>query len=121
MHLPTQKISGELSHVLVRLIGSNHPTFEDMQRLADSDKTLLNKIIRVSKIDDRLMLPTPERSEEDQQWNRFQVLVGEMQAGNNATELVKELKGLLLKMAHSNRLPRRQVHDILLDLTALGH
>jgi hypothetical protein len=121
LHLPTQKISGELSHVLAKLIGSSNPTFEDMQRLADADKTLLNKIIRTSKIDDRLMLPTPERSEEEQQWNRFQVLVGETHAGNNSPELIKELKGLLLKMAHTNRLPKGQVREILLDLTAMGH
>ena len=120
-HLPTQKISKPLAHILVKLIGTDHPSFEDMQKLEDNDKSLLNRIIKHSKIDDRLMLPTPERSEEDQQWNRFQVLVGEMQAGNNSPELVKELKGLLLKMAHTNRLPKGQVREILLDLTAMGH
>ena len=74
-----------------------------------------------TKIDDRLMLPTPERTEEEQEWNRFQVLVGETHAGNNSPELIKELKGLLLKMAHTNRLPKGQVREILMDLTAMGH
>lgn len=120
-HLPTQKISKPLSIILIKLIGNDNPSFEDMQKLEDNDKSLLNKIIKHSRIDDRLMLPTPERTEEEQEWNRFQVLVGEMQAGNNSPELVKELKGLLLKMAHTNRLPKGQVREILLDLTAMGH
>ena len=120
-HLPTQKISKHLATVLLKLIGNDHPSFEDMQRLADSDKALMNKIIKNTKIDDRLMLPTPERTEEEQEWNRFQVLVGETHAGNNSPELIKELKGLLLKMAHTNRLPKGQVREILMDLTAMGH
>jgi hypothetical protein len=36
-------------------------------------------------------------------------------------QLIKELKGLLLKMAHTNRLPKGQVREILMDLTAMGH
>ena len=120
-HLPTQKISKHLATVLLKLIGNDHPSFEDMQKLADNDRALMNKIIKNTKIDDRLMLPTPERTEEEQEWNRFQVLVGETHAGNNSPELIKELKGLLLKMAHTNRLPKGQVREILMDLTAMGH
>jgi hypothetical protein len=120
-HLPTQKVSTQLATVLLKLIGNDHPTFEDMQKLADNDRALMNKIIKNTKIDDRLMLPTPERTEEEQEWNRFQVLVGETHAGNNSPELIKELKGLLLKMAHTNRLPKGQVREILMDLTAMGH
>jgi hypothetical protein len=120
-HLPTQKISKPLAVVLIKLVGTDHPSFEDMQKLEDDDKALMNKIIKSTKIDDRLMLPTPERTHEEQEWNRFQILVGQIQAGNNADGIVKELKGLLLRMAHSNRLPKRQVREILLDITSLGH
>ena len=119
--LPTQKINKPLAIVLLKLVGTDHPSFEDMQKLEDGDKALMNKIIKATKIDDRLMLPTPERSQEEQEWNRFQILVGEIQAGNNADGVVKELKGLLLRMSNSNRLPKRQVREILLDLTSLGH
>ena len=120
-HIPTQKISKALAVVLIKLIGTDHPSFEDMQNLEDNDKSLMNKIIKATKIDDRIMLPTPKRTNDEKDWNRFQILVGEIQAGNNADGVVKELKGLLLRMSHSNRLPKRQVREILLDLTSLGH
>ena len=120
-HLPTQKVSKPLAVILIKLIGTDHPSFEDMQKLENHEKSLINKIIKATKIDDRLMLPTPERTQEEQEWNRFQILVGEIQAGNNADGIVKELKGLLLRLAHSNRSPKRQVREILLDLTSLGH
>ena len=120
-HIPTQKISKALAVVLIKLIGTDHPSFEDMQKLEDNDKALMNKIIKATKIDDRLMLPTPERTKDEQEWNRFQIIVGEIQAGNNADEIVKELKKLLLRFADSNRLPKREIREILLDLTSLGH
>ena len=120
-HIPSQKVSKPLATVLIKLIGTNHPSFEDMQRLEDSDRALMNKIVKSCKIDDRLLLPTPDRTQDEQDWNRFQILVGESQAGNTSPEIIKQLKQMLIKLSHAKKLPKGQVHEILMDLTAMGH
>jgi hypothetical protein len=48
------------------------------------------------------------------------LLRGEILAGNDSPELIKEFKSLLLKMSNSGQLPVAQVYRILGDLLALG-
>jgi len=58
---------------------------------------------------------------EQQDNHRFEVLKGEINAGNDNKEMIKEFKLLLLKFIHKNKLPRRQAQEILIDLVALGY
>ena len=48
--------------------------------------------------------------------NRYNVLRGQIVAGNDNRELIKEFKKLLLEMSDKKLLPRRQVSDILIDI-----
>jgi hypothetical protein len=119
--IPTQAIGGKLKKVLMTLTGSGSPSFEEINDLSDTDKSLLNKVVKKAKIDQRLLVPTPDKTKEEQDFNRLQILSGEITAGNNAPQLVKELKILLMKMKNSGRLPRRQANEIMEDLLSLGY
>ena len=52
--------------------------------------------------------------------DHFNILKGEISAGNNNKELVKEFKLMLLKFVHEGRVPKRIAHEILIELAAQG-
>ena len=62
------------------------------------ERELLSNIAQKAGIDDRLKIPTPKLSKEQADINRFYVLQGELGAGNDAKELIKELKLLIVKL-----------------------
>lgn len=119
--LPRQAIGGKLKNVLIKLTGTGSPSFEDINELTTHEKEILNKVVKHCKIDQRLLVPTPDKTKEEQDMNRLQILSGEITAGNNAPQLVKELKTLLLRLKNSGRIPKREAHEIMEDLLTLGY
>jgi len=119
--LPTQPISSKLKNVLITLTGTGNPTFDDINSLDEHEKNLLNKIVKHTKINDRLLVPTPNRSKEEQDYVRFQILAGELRSGNNNPTLIRELKTILLRLKNSGRIPKKHAHEILEDLLSLGY
>jgi len=67
------------------------------------------------------MLPAPNKTKEEEEFNRFQILKGQILAGNDSKELIKEFKVMLLKFIHNGKVPRGQGMEIVCDLMALGH
>jgi len=119
--LPRQAIGGKLRNVLIKLTGTGSPSFEDINELSTHEKEILNKVVKHCKIDQRLLVPTPDKTKEEQDMNRLQILSGEITAGNNNPTIVKELKTLLLRLKNSGRIPKREAHEIMEDLLTLGY
>ena len=119
--LPRQAVGGKLKKVLITLTGTGSPSFEDINELSDSEKNLLNKIVKTCKIDQRLLVPTPNKNKEEQDFNRLQILSGEITAGNNNPQIVKELKTILLRLKNVGRIPKKHAHEIMEDLLSLGY
>jgi hypothetical protein len=97
------------------------PSFGSVYGLTDEEKDLYNKIITETSMEQRLKIPAPELDKDQKMYHRFQVLCGEIDAGNNNLEIIRELKALLVRLANKKILPKAKVHDILLDLAALGY
>ena len=53
--------------------------------------------------------------------NRFYVLQGELAAGNDANELIKELKLLLVKLMGNGNIGKPEGSVVLYELLLLGH
>ena len=67
-----------------------------------------------------VVVPKPDLSKLEQDLHRFEVLKGEALAGNSGTAVVKELKHLIVKLIHQNKLPKREASEVLLELAHLG-
>jgi hypothetical protein len=61
-----------------------------------------------------------EKSEEDKEMDRFEILKGEIEAGNDNKTLIKEFKLMLVRFMNAGRIPRRQAQDILVDIASMG-
>jgi len=97
------------------------PDFDTLNGLDDKEKKLLHKIAKSTQILERFSIPNPNLSQEQRDINRFEILRGEMNAGNDSKELVKEFKLLLLKLMNAGKIPRREGQEILTDFIALGY
>ena len=65
-------------------------------------------------------MPKPDLSKDEQDLHRFQVLKGEVNAGNSSKEAIKELKHLIIRLLSAGKLPKRQASEALVELASLG-
>lgn len=119
--LPQMTISPKLGKMLNKIIhGYGFPSHNDLTDLDDSDKDIMYKVFKMSKAEGIDAIPKPNKTKDEAEFNRFTILKGQILAGNNSKELIKEFKSLLVKLMHSNKILRKDGHDILIDLAALG-
>ena len=119
--LPSQRVSRNLSGVIKKIIGGSLPTFDEINDLSEDEKTYLSKVANETQITDKISIPTPKKTTDEQDVNQFEILRGQILAGNDSNEVVKKFKSIILKLSNKNMIPKAQVRELLLDLTALGH
>lgn len=117
-NLKSMKMSNTLSHIIKALTRGEKPSYNDLDGLSEEDKILLHDIIKKTQFD--FEAPNPRKNDIEKENDRFDILRGEIAAGNNNKELIKEFKTMLLRFADEGRIPKGQVREILLDLTSLG-
>ena len=120
LEYPAQRVSNNMVKVIKKIIGSGVPAYEDLEALDEDEKIYLNRLARSSQIIDRLSIPAPNKTENEKDLNRFEILKGQITSGNDNKELIKEFKMLLLKLSNRKLIPKPQVRDLLFDLTSLG-
>lgn len=119
--LPQMSISPHLGKMLNKIIqGQGFPSHSELSEMDDSDKDIMFKVFKMSKAVGIDSIPRPNKTKDEQEFNRFTILKGQILAGNNSKELIKEFKTLLVKLIHSDKILRKDAHNILLDLAALG-
>ena len=112
--IPSERISHNMAKA-VRSIGSGiSPSLEDFNSLSETEKKKLHHISTHSRVSHNI--PNPKLNDDEADLNRFNILRGELVAGNDSTALKKEFKGLLMKFMKEGRLPRQQVNEILAEL-----
>ena len=118
---PQKKISSELSSVVKSIIGGSVPKFEDLQNLDNDDKEYLHKVASKAGVLDKLSIPAPSKDKKEKDIHQFEVMKGEILAGNDSTELIKKFKLLLLRLSKNGSIPKRETVEIMEDLISLGY
>jgi hypothetical protein len=116
-----QQLSHQLSKTMKRIMGGRLIDEYDFKEMPLEDQHLLYNLAKDAHVMDRLNLPTPERSQENEEEHKFEILKGQIMSGNDNKELVKEFKNMLLKMSNTGKINKSDAREILLDLIALGY
>jgi hypothetical protein len=114
--LQSRRVSNKLKSVFDKIIGGSVPSYQDFAKLDEDEKQYLHYVAKKSNLLDKLQVPTPNKDEEEKMINRFEILRGQIVAGNDSRELIKEFKKLIMEMGDKKLLPRRQISDILIDI-----
>jgi len=118
--IPTRMISPHLGTIMKKIVGGGMPSYDDLNKLTDDEKQYLHRVTQESDIFDKLAIPTPSKDKEEQDAHQFNVLKGEIMAGNNSKEVITKFKLLVLKLSKQGILPKNQVQEILEELLELG-
>lgn len=119
--IPTLAISPSLGGIIKKMVGGALPSYNEMSKLSEEEQNTLYKIFKMSEVNNADLLPSPNKSKEEEEMNRFQILKGQVLAGNDSKELIKEFKVMLLKFIHNGKVPKGQGMEIICDLMAMGY
>jgi hypothetical protein len=116
--LPKVNVTNKLRDILMLVVKGNNPTQEQYDSLSDSEAEIFDRLIDLSfGFDD----PTSELDKKlnkkiDEDLERFELLRGEIMAGNNNPEILQELKLLVLRLIKYGVLSKVEGMDILVLL-----
>ena len=119
-NIPARMISPHLGTIIKKILGGGMPSYEELNKLTDEEKQYLHKVTQESDILDKLAIPTPSKDKEEKDIHQFNVLKGEIMAGNNSKDIISKFKYLVLKLSKQGALPKNQVSEILEELLELG-
>jgi hypothetical protein len=117
--LPTEYLTPRLKETMLTLVGNGSPSLEQFDRLTADEKEKLHHITKHSQYE-KVSIPRGHMDKEDQMLHKFTILKGELLAGNNSKQLLKEFKSMLIKFVEEGRIPRRQANEILIELAKEG-
>jgi len=119
--LPSQRVSKNTANIIRKIIGGSIPNYNDLNELTDEERLFLSKVVKETRIDDKISIPSPNKTDDEKDINQFEILKGQILAGNDNKDLVKNFKIILLKLSKKELIPKTQVKDLLLDMATLGH
>ena len=117
----TLRVSVPVANIIRKMVNGRNPSYDDIQKLGEDDKAEIHRVFKKAQITmgEGLEIPKPTNQIEDM--NRFTILKGEILAGNDGKETIKQFKLLVLKLMNGGHLPRGQSKDLLLNLAELGY
>jgi hypothetical protein len=109
--IKAQHISNDVRSVIEDIINDK---FEKrlFDKLGTNEKRLIKRLITALKIDIDI-----SSKEEDEYRRQFDILLGEMRAGNNNPDIKNKLKQYVVESMNSGMLTRREAFQLLYELT----
>ncbi len=111
-------ISEEMSALLMNLIDTSEINFELGKQLSDYEKDILDQIMKISGLGKQLGFTKSklEPSRPDLKM-RYNVLVGEFEAGNNSPEVIKELMEIMNTLVRQNVIDPDQKDEMINEIS----
>jgi hypothetical protein len=111
--LKQRRVSNEFKNLLLKFIEDGLFDKTAFNGLDESETDYMVKLARFSN----LRLPIQNMSEkEDQDLRRFSILQGEVIAGNNSSQIINELKQLLLKLSNNGLISKNDRDQVLFNI-----
>ena len=118
--VPTRKVSKEVCSIMKGIVGGKLPQYDDIEPLNDEDRAYLHKVVKLAKLNNQVRIPEPNKDAKKAEQERFELMRGQILAGNDNPMLIKEFKLLVLKYVKEGRIPKREANEVLYELMALG-
>jgi hypothetical protein len=119
-NIKSKMLTKNMKIIIDKFISNQPIEFEDVEVLNDDEKDYLAEIAERCDISDRLRIPSPKLTKIQSDINKFQILRGELIAGNDSKELIKDFKVLLLKLMNSKHISKSEGNEIMVTMLQLG-
>ncbi len=119
-NIKSKMLTKNMKIIIEKFISGQDILFEDVEVLNDDEKDYLAEISEKCNINDRLRIPSPKLTKIQSNINKFNILRGEIIAGNDSKELVRDFKVLLLKLMNSKHISKSDGNEIMVTMLQLG-
>jgi hypothetical protein len=113
-NIKSKMLTKNMKVIIEKFISGQDILFEDVEVLNDDEKNYLAEIAEKCNINDRLRIPSPKLTKIQSDINKFNILRGEIIAGNDSKELIKDFKVLLLKLMNSKHISKSEGNEIMI-------
>lgn len=117
----SERVSPNIANAVRVILGGGSPTYDDISNMTDVERSYLHHITSRADLGERLNIPAPDKKKDDQDINQFEVMRGQIMAGNDSSKLHKDFKLLIMKMMKKKLLPKRQANELLFEMASLGY
>lgn len=119
VNIPQQSISSDLVDFIHDMLESGTTNKSLYNKLKKEDQRFFTKIAGMSEIDDGMGYKNSFHEEEREELDRFNLVKGIVLAGNNAPEVIRELKQFIIKFLHDGRISKNEGLTLLQELVVL--
>jgi hypothetical protein len=120
--LKSKIITKALTQIFKEIAKGNEITNEKTDELTDDEIDTLYNTHNECHLLSKYNTPTSQdMSKTESELNRFLILKGQISAGQNNKDVVREFKALLLKYIKKGQIPKSEGYDILEELLVLGY
>ena len=104
---------------VIDLLDNGKPNMRVYNQIGDEEKKHFQKVSTVAGVFKGLGLPKTIIDDEEADVRRFELLRGEITAGNNNVKVLNEARKLVVKLMNADRIKKKQGLDILMELSAM--
>ena len=104
---------------IVDLLDSGKPNMRVYNQISDEERKYFQKVATAAGIFKGMGLPITTTDDEEKDVKRFEILRGQITAGNNNPKLLDETRKLVVRLMNADRLKKKAGLEILLELSAM--
>ena len=117
-HISSHFVNDKVKTLILDFRDHNKFNISLYNELDINSKELINRLLKQSGMDDTLGIRIKEE-ELPLLIDRYELLRGQILAGQDSLEVRKELRNVVLKLVRLGKLPLKQSYDLLLELALL--
>jgi len=113
-------MGGQLADVVKKVAEGEKLSRADLSKLTSDEKAYLDHVRKESQVQGLDELNCSIKSERNRERHEFEVMKGQILAGNDNSQLVKKFKTMLVRLSNNKQLPEKEAKSLLMDLAAMG-
>ena len=117
-HVKTNLVGDKVKDILLDYKDHGKFNISLYNELEKEQKLILDQLLKQSGMDDHLGIRIKD-DELPRLIDRYELLRGQVLSGNDAMEIRKELRNVVLRLVKLNKLPMKQSYELLLELCLL--
>lgn len=117
-HVKTNLVGDKVKDILLDYKDHGKFNISLYNELEKEQKLILDQLLKQSGMDDHLGIRIKDE-ELPRLIDRYELLRGQVLSGNDAMEVRKELRNVVLRLVKLNKLPMKQSYELLLELCLL--
>jgi len=120
-NIQSKRVSQQVANILKNIVDGDLDNIQ-MDNLTEDDISYLFQLIKKCELQNFLdgKAENKIKTKTEEEIHRFHVLQGEIVAGNDNPQLIREFKAILLTMMNEGKLSKKEAGDVLIQMSLLG-